>query len=78
MGMQLEGWMRVSDAAQELGVTARRVRALIGLGVLAAEQLTPRMYLDQRDSVELYKRDRRPAGRPRRATPSGSILPAAK
>ena len=56
--------MRVIEAAEELGVTGQQVRKLIKEGRLRAEQLSPRFYLVERASVEAYKRERRPAGRP--------------
>jgi excisionase family DNA binding protein len=62
----LEDYLRVADAALELGVTTRRVRQLIAGGRLRAEPLTPRLYLVERESVERYKRTRRPPGRPAR------------
>ena len=64
--MPLEGYLRVADAALELGLTARRVRQLIAGGALRAERLSPRLYLVERDSVERHKRVRRPPGRPAR------------
>lgn len=66
--MALEGYMRVTEAAVVLGVTTRRIRQLIEVGVLSAEALSPRMYLVGRASVESYQRTRRPVGRPRRRT----------
>ena len=64
--MPLEGYIRVADAAVELGVTPRRVRQLIARGVLRAELLSPRLYLVERESVERHKRARRLPGRPGR------------
>ena len=56
--------MTVQQAAQELGVSARRVRQLIEGGVLIAEALNPRLWLVERASVDRYQQTRRPAGRP--------------
>ena len=64
MSVPLEGYVRVADAAVELGVTTRRVRQLIARGVLRAGRLSPRLYLIERDTVKRYARTRRPAGRP--------------
>jgi len=60
----LDGYMLVKDAARELGVSDQQVRQLIRRARLVGEQLTPRLYLVERASVEAYKRQRRPAGRP--------------
>jgi excisionase family DNA binding protein len=60
----LDGYMLVKDAARELGVTDQHVRQLIRRARLIGEQLSPRLYLVERASVEAYKRERRPAGRP--------------
>jgi excisionase family DNA binding protein len=60
----LDGYMLVKDAARELGVSDQQVRQLIRRARLVGEQLTPRLYLVERASVEAYKRERRPAGRP--------------
>jgi excisionase family DNA binding protein len=64
--MPVEGFLRVAEAASELGVSARRVRQLIMAGALQAQRLSPRLYLVERTSVERYKGLRRSAGRPRR------------
>jgi excisionase family DNA binding protein len=63
-GVALEGYMLVKDAARELGVTDQHVRQLIRRARLIGEQPSPRLYLVERASVEAYKRERRPAGRP--------------
>jgi excisionase family DNA binding protein len=60
----LDRYMLVKDAARELGVSDQQVRQLIRRARLVGEQLTPRLYLVERASVEAYKRERRPAGRP--------------
>jgi excisionase family DNA binding protein len=56
--------MPTVQAANELGVTEGRVRQLIRRGELRAELLRPRFYVVERESVERYKRGRRPRGRP--------------
>jgi len=71
--MDLHEYMRVVDAAGELHITPRQVRKLIGQGALRAEQMGPRLYLVERGSVEEYKEQRRPAGRPRR-DPFGAAI----
>jgi excisionase family DNA binding protein len=60
----LDGYLLVKDAARELGVSDQHVRQLIRRTRLVGEQLTPRLYMVERASVEAYKRERRPAGRP--------------
>jgi excisionase family DNA binding protein len=60
----LQSYMLVKDVARELGVTDQHVRQLIRRARLIGEQLSPRLYLVERASVEAYKRERRPAGRP--------------
>jgi excisionase family DNA binding protein len=60
----LDAYMLVREAARELGVTDQHVRQLIRRGRLVGEQPSPRLYLVERASVEAYKRQRRPAGRP--------------
>jgi excisionase family DNA binding protein len=62
----LERFTTVAGAAAELGVSPRRVLQLIATGVLRAESINPRLYLVERASVERYRRDRRPPGRPKR------------
>ncbi len=57
-------YMLVREAARELGVTDQHVRQLIRRGRLVGEQMSPRLYLVERASVETYKRERRPPGRP--------------
>lgn len=64
--MPIESYLRVAEAAQELGVTSQQVRHLIRQGRLRAERINPRLYLVERASVEHYKRSRQPPGRPRR------------
>jgi hypothetical protein len=66
--MALDDYVRVIEAASELRVTPRQVRQLIGAGRLFAEQLSPRLYLVERRSVEEYKLNRRASGRPLGAT----------
>ena len=60
----IDGYVLVVDAATELGVTPQQVRQLIRRGRIAAVKVNPMMYLVERASVEAYKRNRRPAGRP--------------
>ena len=62
----LAGFITVADAAQELGISRRRVLHLMAAGILEGERLSPRFYLVDRSSVERYKHARRPAGRPPR------------
>jgi excisionase family DNA binding protein len=69
--MELREYMRVVDAAKQLAVTPRQVRKLIGQGALKATQVSPRLYLIERSSVNDYQNRRRPAGRPPR-DPFGS------
>ena len=64
--MALEDYMRVAEAAQELDVSPRQVRTLVRRGTLRARLLSRRLYLVERASVEQYKSERRPRGRPRR------------
>ena len=68
--MPLEGYMRVAEAAAELGVSPRRVRQLIERGQIRAEAITRRLYLVENTSIDSYKVARRPRGRPKR-TPRG-------
>ncbi len=60
----LDGYLLVKDAARELGISDQQVRQLIRRARLVGEQLTPRLYLVERASIEAYKRERRSAGRP--------------
>ena len=66
LGDDLAAYVPVAGAARELGVSDRRVLQLIAAGTLSAVRVTARAYLVTRESVERYKRVRRPAGRPRR------------
>lgn len=59
--------MSVADAARELEVSPRRIRQLIEAGVLVARLLSVRFYVVERESVERYKVERRPSGRPPRS-----------
>jgi excisionase family DNA binding protein len=61
-------WMLVSQAAEELNVSTRHVRLLIARGVLRGSPVNSRLWLVERESVEAYKRERRPVGRPRRGS----------
>jgi excisionase family DNA binding protein len=66
-GVVIEGYVRVTEAAAQLGISRRRILQLINEGRLQAEPLGPRFLVVERASVEEYQRLRRPAGRPRRA-----------
>jgi excisionase family DNA binding protein len=68
----LDRYMRVAEAAAELGVSPRWVVRLIDRGLLRAERAGPQFYLVERDSVTEYQRTRRPAGRPARQTQDGA------
>lgn len=68
--MPLDDYMRVAEAALELGVTSQQVRQLVKQGRLQAERLSARLYLVERQSVEAYKHSRRSAGRPRIERPA--------
>ncbi len=52
------------QAADALGMTPRRVRALLESGRLIGEKLTPRFWLVDEKSVEEYANSERKAGRP--------------
>jgi excisionase family DNA binding protein len=65
--VMLGDWMTVHEAATVLGVTDGRVRQLLSAGALRGERLGARMWLLERASVERYKKERRPVGRPRKA-----------
>lgn len=58
--------MRTDEAAGELGVSDRHVRRLVQTGALRGESPSPRVLLVDRASVERYKQERRPRGRPAR------------
>lgn len=68
--MPLDEYMKVVDAAEQLSVTPRQVRKLIERGTLRAEQLSARLYLVERASVEQYERTRRAPGRPSAHSPA--------
>ena len=57
----------VVEAAQMLGVSDRRVRALAAAGTLTATRVGPRMWVLERLEVERFGRLKRPRGRPRRS-----------
>lgn len=64
--------MKVVEVAQVLGVTDRHVRDLIQQGRLRAVPVTRRLWLVDRTSVEIYRRERRTPGRPRRRRVEGA------
>lgn len=61
--MPTSDYITVSQAAEILGVSARRVRAMITAGQLPAMRINPRLYLIRRPDLARV-RDRRP-GRPK-------------
>jgi excisionase family DNA binding protein len=60
--------LTIEEAAKELGMTAGAVRKAIHNDRITPRRFSPRVVLIPRAEVERYKRERKPAGRPR-ATP---------
>jgi excisionase family DNA binding protein len=52
-----------SEAARRLGISARRVAAMIEQGVLPAQKIGKTWVIDETDIAKLAKKERRP-GRP--------------
>lgn len=61
--------LTVEEAARELGMVAGAVRRAIHEGRITPRRFSPRVMLIPRAEVERYKRERRPAGRPRKPPP---------
>lgn len=59
----MPSWMSVAEAAEVLGVNGRQVRNLAAHSQLDARRLG-RSWLVSADSVDIYRRERREAGRP--------------
>lgn len=59
-------WITVSDAADILDVTARRVQGFIAGGKLKATKMGGRIYLLLRSDVEEFAKVDRPKGRPKK------------
>jgi excisionase family DNA binding protein len=57
----------VPEAAQMLGLSDRRIRALAAAGSLTATRVGPRMWVLERAEVERFGRLDRPRGRPRKS-----------
>lgn len=62
--------LTVEQAGQELEMHPAAVRKAIGSGRITATRYGARLLLIARSEVERYKRERRPAGRPRRSRPT--------
>lgn len=60
--------LTTAEAAERLKITARSVARLLKGGKLIGT-LRGRDYLIEEEEVERYKRERRPAGRPRKDMP---------
>lgn len=73
LSVSLDDWILVVDAADELGVSPRQVLTLISRGTLRAMALNRRMFIVERQSVEQYKKTRRPPGRPRSVGPGEQV-----
>jgi excisionase family DNA binding protein len=71
-GQVFGGWVQVIQAADALGVTRQRVLQLIDEGKLVAIRFAPRLFLVNENSIEDYKRTRRPRGRPKKQGPAAS------
>ena len=65
MGEEL---VSVNEASAVLGISPRRIRALLQRGQLRGALAHPRFYLLKRADVEAFAKRDRPPGRPRMAT----------
>jgi hypothetical protein len=63
--MDAEGLIDVRRAAEMLGVSPRRVRALVAAGRLSPIRVNPRFHLFRRGEVIEFAQRKRRAGRPR-------------
>ena len=68
-------YMSVAEAAEELGVSSRRVRSLVESAQLAGRQVGGR-WLIEREAVESRKRQQHPSGRPLSPSSAWHILAA--
>ena len=66
----------VGDAATELGVSRRRVRQMLSRGTLAGQRVGRTWVVDRAD-LELFRYQRRPAGRPWQPTSAWALLAVA-
>jgi excisionase family DNA binding protein len=67
----MEGYMNLSEAAQELGLTRRALIARIARGEMAAERVHEKLWLVSRDEVERQRKLGRlkPGPKPRASEP---------
>jgi excisionase family DNA binding protein len=63
-------WLTVKDSAELLGVSARRVSALIKSGRLKATRIGERVLMLRRDEVVAFSKIDRPTGRPPKEKPA--------
>lgn len=61
-----KNWLTATEAADVIGCTTGRVRALCGDGVLKAEKVGPRAWMIDRRSAEELARRPSKTGRPRK------------
>jgi excisionase family DNA binding protein len=73
--VQLPGldWVTVKEAGELLGVSARRVSALVKSGRLKATRVGERVLMLRRDEVVAFGKIDRPTGRPPKSPGSKSV-----
>jgi hypothetical protein len=62
-------WMTTAEAAEAIGCTQGRVRAMCGADMLKAQKISPRVWLIDRRSVEAMAQRPYTTGRPRKKNP---------